>query len=724
MKKPNLFSRYAGFIVDRPFVTAGVSLFFALVFTLALSQSNIQVDTEGRSFRVFDVEISDKSDSFASSITNTVFNPNKANFDPDPVQSVVIFRSTIIFKSKNDGNLLTESSIRFMRTVEDRIYGLKDYENFCHLVNGSCSRPQSITSFFYSLNSQNEYEFTSDFSGVLNSFKSNPDLVKPYIGADFNQRNNESSAWLLSRVSFGSPLTGYVKALDNSGEQETKIDAWAREFYDYVSTLENSDIEVYYLGTGLNVYEITKILVRDALLSIGAMIVVWAYMSYHLKSMFLSSWAMLHIILSFTVAQFIYRYFLGVNYITALNGLAIFIILGIGADDVFIVTDLWLQLSSLNSRASIKDKFIAALRFSSKTMLATSVTTSASFFINFISPIPAIAYFGLFCGFMILSNYLLVITFYPGILIIYTKYRKGVFCCKFWGTKKNVNNSSSPEENVEFSQDNAEDTNIENESQNLEDVESTAILHTTEDMNSDSENVENEKEETVETVDDEVAKPLNKEYDIHDEISHPDPDDVDVDRIRKLEKFLFLTASPFLYKRRKELIGISVVLFIILVSFASQIKPADEPAQFLPEDSKLQVSIDSLVTKFASPTIANSILFVFGINDVDRSHIPPLNSDLDPIPIYDSNFDPSSQAAIQFMLNLCQDVKNLPDVISEDDVFCPVTELINRNNNQFPANFSDFTTKIKQLAVDLDSSLAPSILSAFCYDIWLEKKFY
>lgn len=67
-------------------------------------------------------------------------------------------------------------------------------------------------------------------------------------------------------------------------------------------------------------------------------------------------------------------------------------------------------------------------RRASKAMLATSSTTGAAFLATGFSPIMPISSFGFFAGILIPVNFILVITFYPAVLIVYTKYTKDM--CK------------------------------------------------------------------------------------------------------------------------------------------------------------------------------------------------------------------------------------------------------------------------------------------------------
>ncbi len=57
-------------------------------------------------------------------------------------------------------------------------------------------------------------------------------------------------------------------------------------------------------------------------------------------------------------------------------------------------------------------------------VIVTSFTTAASFGINAVSTIPALRFFGIFMGMLVMLNYFMAITWYPAVLVIWEKYWK------------------------------------------------------------------------------------------------------------------------------------------------------------------------------------------------------------------------------------------------------------------------------------------------------------
>lgn len=78
-------------------------------------------------------------------------------------------------------------------------------------------------------------------------------------------------------------------------------------------------------------------------------------------------------------------------------GVAVFVVLGIGADDIFIVTDAFKQtFVLLPSSTTLEQRISWTLRRAVPAMGITSVTTAVAFAANGITAVPAIRMFGFF----------------------------------------------------------------------------------------------------------------------------------------------------------------------------------------------------------------------------------------------------------------------------------------------------------------------------------------
>jgi hypothetical protein len=84
-------------------------------------------------------------------------------------------------------------------------------------------------------------------------------------------------------------------------------------------------------------------LVTDVLLAVFSLLCVWGYMWFTLRSFFLASLGMTHILFSIPVSFTAWTFF-GSQYVGFLQLMGLFVILGIGADDIFIFYDAWKQV--------------------------------------------------------------------------------------------------------------------------------------------------------------------------------------------------------------------------------------------------------------------------------------------------------------------------------------------------------------------------------------------
>jgi protein dispatched 1 len=98
--------------------------------------------------------------------------------------------------------------------------------------------------------------------------------------------------------------------------------------------------------------------------------------------------------------------------------LAIFIILGIAADDIFVFVDGWKQsLSNPIIAHDRRRRLPYAFRRAVRATATTSSTTAAAFLANLSSPLLPMRSFGLYCAVLIIVNYALLIIFLPPLII-------------------------------------------------------------------------------------------------------------------------------------------------------------------------------------------------------------------------------------------------------------------------------------------------------------------
>lgn len=153
-----------------------------------------------------------------------------------------------------------------------------------------------------------------------------------------------------------------------------------------------------------------------------AMAFVLVIMCFFLKSLILAFAAMLTIIFALVLSYFLYMVAFGIKFFPFLNVITLVFLVGIGADDAFVYYDIFRQTKSANPNDSIVSLTLKTLRYAALSMFVTSFTTSAAFFANLTSHITNIKAFGIYAGLSILTNYLLMITWFPIIVMLHERW--------------------------------------------------------------------------------------------------------------------------------------------------------------------------------------------------------------------------------------------------------------------------------------------------------------
>jgi hypothetical protein len=143
---------------------------------------------------------------------------------------------------------------------------------------------------------------------------------------------------------FSAPMKGYTSANDRKSEQESKF------YSDFIWPLANaflnegsSSLEIFMLNPVQIDKAFNEIFINDLVWIALSILLVLLYMMFHLKSVFLGVSAMINIVMSFPLTIVLYKLVFQIKYYGFLQNLAVFVVLGIAADDVFVFTDAWKQ---------------------------------------------------------------------------------------------------------------------------------------------------------------------------------------------------------------------------------------------------------------------------------------------------------------------------------------------------------------------------------------------
>lgn len=183
----------------------------------------------------------------------------------------------------------------------------------------------------------------------------------------------------------------------------------------------HSFINSYYFMIAIIGDVILQIVLQDALLAIFSLAFVFIWLRINTGSWFLASVGFFEIAFSIPIAWFLFTVVFQIKYFATLNSLAIFIVAAIGADDIFIFMDAYKQskIRDPQNLVDIETRMSWVYRRTGTAMAITSATTCSAFLCTLITPLTSIQSFGIFAAFVILIDYVLVMTLFCTAVVIF-----------------------------------------------------------------------------------------------------------------------------------------------------------------------------------------------------------------------------------------------------------------------------------------------------------------
>jgi len=256
------------------------------------------------------------------------------------------------------------------------------------------------------------------FGGLINYFFddgfNNSTLVSEYTRGLFD---------------FGGPLEGFSDVInsDDESEQESQFaDWWFDQDLDKAVDENKRSLWRVTQPTCLNTALLFQILIRllvvDGAMAIVPLFIVFIVVWLQTRSLFIAIITLTEMLLAFTAAIFCSAGILQIKWVAFEQFLALYIVLAIGADDVFVFMDAYYQSFYMGPKvnASFETRMAWVYRRAGLAMLITSLTTAAAFVATAASsPIPTLQNFGIFAAWVILIDYVLVMTLLCSCVVIY-----------------------------------------------------------------------------------------------------------------------------------------------------------------------------------------------------------------------------------------------------------------------------------------------------------------
>lgn len=565
-------------------------------------------------------------------------------------------------------NLLTPASIAIHKRAEDEIINHENYTSFCERdvdqlecdgTPAACVLPDSYLNhpkLYGKLNGTgtiicgrrpgSEEVSEDNFKQFLASmFGDDPLNLKNFF--DVNMTSKNRKAWAVqTHILIGLPFAGYNSSNDQVTEQEKEYLKWADSAVGTIEeNLTTSTTDVFPISSLLANNLFGSIVLRDLAFSVLAIVLVFIVIWLHTSSFFLALVAMVQIFLSFPITFVIYHFVFRQLYFAALQILSIFLLLGIGADDVFVFTDAWKQATIvLGPDVDLLTRMTWTYRRAVRAMTVTSLTTAAAFFVTAASPIMPIATLGIWAGILILLQFVLVITMYPCATVIWHR---------FWRPRMAVRLFKKvPEEDVE--KENA-----------------TPIWHR--------------------------LLPVSKRPNIRN-----------VGEYRAVERFFHGPWFRLVRRGRLIFITIAFVGAGIAIWRASLLEGPEEAENFLPENNPVRISLITLQDAFprSDSDLQLRVRMVWGLKDVDRAGTSKFDVNSRGEAVFDDDFDLKKKEVQQHIFDTCKYIEDQGDLLFELDtgikpVRCWIRDYAKwREEVVGQADFETFETD-KELVADL-----------------------
>jgi len=292
----------------------------------------------------------------------------------------------------------------------------------------------------------------TEFAAYMKPLKTRSFYVDYYFDNGFSI-SNQKSAYSRSMIYYGYPLAGGCAG--GTDKYETDRENFKKyvmsEIYDDITKAtdleEDKDINIYYFMGAILFDVFIDLLLRDGYNAFGSIFVVYLYLVGNTGSWFLATFGMIEIIMSIPTAWFLYSCLFQLKYFAGLNMLAIFIVLAIGADDIFVFLDAYKQSAHEGPEVlvDLETRMSWVYRRAGTAMLITSATTCSAFLCTCFTPLAEIMSFGIMASLVILMDYIWVMTLFCTACTIYhnmydqegaqcpacpgTGKRKGIPCC-------------------------------------------------------------------------------------------------------------------------------------------------------------------------------------------------------------------------------------------------------------------------------------------------------
>ena len=244
------------------------------------------------------------------------------------------------------------------------------------------------------------------------------------VGTDSSDQFEEYQTFLSDD---GAGVAGVEKSLFEQYDVDDNEDGFFRYYPSpYLEEVKEGNLEYQWWSLPMRETEFARLVTTDLNFAIFSVLFVLLYLRVHTGNCFVSVVGILQIFLSVPVGVVIYRGIYQIPFWQQLHTLVVFVILGIGADDIFVYVDAWKQTAATfgdgRDEETLHRRLNAAFVHTAQAVFNTSFTTAFAFIATGFSPLMPVATFGFYAATVVVLNYVFVMTLTPATVLVGEKY--------------------------------------------------------------------------------------------------------------------------------------------------------------------------------------------------------------------------------------------------------------------------------------------------------------
>eukprot|EP00928_Gymnodinium_smaydae_P031132 TRINITY_DN22957_c0_g5_i1.p1 TRINITY_DN22957_c0_g5~~TRINITY_DN22957_c0_g5_i1.p1 ORF type:complete len:1206 (+),score=173.87 TRINITY_DN22957_c0_g5_i1:93-3620(+) len=348
--------------------------------------------------------------------------------------------------------IMTASAQHAIRNFEARLKQLPTYKALCDkvipLYKDKCLRGETVTNFVFATRqgqTDDDIVPTSlDFDGASPTALPMPapltyveqaELTRTVFPKGANVYNwDEPVTSLRSVFTFVVECCPFAAPPSEQKRISSEVKAiWNNFLLNEALPLLNNPglekIQLYWTGNDLYSLEIMQIISGDLALAAGSITFVLIYLMIHTRSIILAFIGLITVFMSVPLAYVLFAFLSGSTKLNIATMLSLFLVVGLGADVVFVYTDFWRDSAAETRSEDTRRRALWTYQMAGKASLATTLATALSFFANLVSVLRPLREFGFFMGLCVLLVWILVPLMYLPVCILQSSLCAGQCAC-------------------------------------------------------------------------------------------------------------------------------------------------------------------------------------------------------------------------------------------------------------------------------------------------------